>query len=49
MKKENLMLLFSFFGLLLSGFLIWNLHQRVSFLEMKDCVIEVRFIGEKNE
>tara|TARA_R110002126_G_scaffold53549_1_gene145345 strand:- start:9421 stop:9570 length:150 start_codon:yes stop_codon:yes gene_type:complete len=49
MKKENLMLLFSFFGLLLSGYLTWILHQRVIYLENRDCVIEVRLIGEKNE
>jgi hypothetical protein len=49
MKKENLMGLFSFFGLFLAGTLIWLLHQRVIYLESRDCIIEIRIIGEKHE
>ncbi len=49
MKKENLMLLFSFLGLFLSGILIWILHERIVYLENRDCVIEIRFIGVDRE
>jgi len=48
-KKQNLMLLFAFFGHLLSGYLIYVLHQRVIYLEGKDCVIEVRFSPQLRE
>tara|TARA_B100001250_G_C19431322_1_gene627604 strand:- start:48 stop:212 length:165 start_codon:yes stop_codon:yes gene_type:complete len=48
-KKENLMLLFSFGGLLLAGTLIWILHQRVSYLENRECIIEVRILGAIHE
>lgn len=49
MNKQRLMILFSFFGHILSGYLIYILHQRVKFIESKECVIEVRFIGAENE
>ena len=48
-KKQNLILLFAFFGHFLSGYLIYVLHQRVAYLETKDCVIEVRFKTTKVE
>ena len=52
MKKENLMLLLSFFGLILSGILIYIMHQRIIYLETRDPIIKViksMPSGEENE
>ena len=49
MKKERLVILLSFFGHFLSAYLIYILHERVKYLETKDCIIEVRFNGVGNE
>ena len=49
LRKQNLIILFAFLGHFLSGYLIYVLHQRVIYLETRDCVIEVRFLGKENE
>jgi hypothetical protein len=47
--NQRLIILFSFFGHFLSGYLIYLLHERAKYLESRECVVEVRLIGVKNE
>lgn len=49
MSKQRIIILLSFFGHLLSSYLIYNLHQRAIILEERSCVIEVRIIGVDSE
>jgi len=48
MNKQRLLILLSFFGHFLSGYLIYLLHERLNYLETRESVIEVRFIGEED-
>ena len=42
-----MMLLFSFLGHFLSAYLIYILHQRMVYVETRECVVEVYINGVK--
>lgn len=48
-KLKNLLILGSFFSVLLLGVLVYYLHERVIFLEKQERVLEINFKMEKKD
>lgn len=48
-KLKNILILGSFFSVLLLGVLIYYLHERMIFLESQERVLEINFNMEKKD